>query len=155
MHAIRRFTFSGIAGIALLSLAACHSSPTEPDVPDPPPGAISCVGHEHFEGEAGPVWDAPTQYAFWFEPADSSVATLEIGVNGTAYHGSVPYDTLLSDTIRLARTSSGWGLAPNDRRYSDTAPFEYSTPLTTTSDSVTLGLYRLFSWTTYYLRKVR
>ncbi len=144
-------------GTLLLSLAACHN-PGEPGVPNPPPGAISCAGHEHYEGEAGPVWDAQTQYAFWFEPTDSSWATLQIGVNGTTYHGSTPIDTLLTDTVYLVRNDSGWHLSPKDRRYvTDTfpPPFKYVTPVTITSDSITIGLYRLFSWTTYYLRKVR
>lgn len=149
----------GLAAM-LIALAGCHSSPSGPSFPQETPVPAwsgPCTGHMHYEGEAGPVYDCPTQSAYWTEATDSSSASLQVSMECPAYHDTVEYDTLMADTLFLIRNDSGWNLAPNDRRFaSDTfqGVFKYVTPVTITTDSVTIGLYRLFSWTTYYLKKL-
>jgi hypothetical protein len=61
-----------------------------------------------------------------------------------------------ADTIYLKRNIQGWTLTAPDRRVTpgDTGVWKFITPVTVTNDSVTIGLYKLFSWTTYYLKKL-
>jgi hypothetical protein len=122
-----------------IGISSCIITPSSPQ------GSISCSGHRHYLGEAGPMYDNNTRFAYWIEPADSSTGTLEVGLDD----GS-------DDTIFLKRNIQGWELASNDRRVTpgDTGIWKLITPVNVTNDSVTIGLYRLFSWTTYYLKKL-
>ncbi len=133
--------FFRLIPLILLGISSCVILP---DLPSLPADTVSYIGHRHYEGEAGPVYDNSTKYAYWIRQANSPNATLEVGL-----------DNGFSDTIYLTQENQDWAFAPNDKRFSpnDTTVWRMSPSVSITNDSITLGLYRLFSWTTYYLKK--
>jgi hypothetical protein len=136
------FKFLGIAGVVLLNMASCHSSPSAPNppsVPSTPAGYINCVGHAHHYVDVA-AWDSTTWYAFWYEVPDSSSATLIVGINPSEI-----------DSFYLSRdTSSFTGWIDTNSSTNSFGAVRFST----TSDSVILDQFGIDAGTIFYLKKL-
>ncbi len=132
---------AGVAAIALFGVAACHSPNEFPPVPPTPAGFIACIGHGNSYSDAGALGNNnyPLWYAFWHETADSTRATLIVGI--------APNNI---DTIYLGQdTSQTWHYVENDTIVPYSWAYVYAT-----SDSVIEGTHGVDAGTFYYLKKL-
>ena len=125
---------AGVAAIALFGVAACHSPNEFPPVPATPAGFTACTGHGNYHFDLTnsnyPLW-----YAFWREAADSTHATLIVGIDASNI-----------DTIyREQDASRTWRIVENDTIVPNSLVYVYVTP-----DSVIEGSLA----NNYYLKKL-
>jgi hypothetical protein len=136
------FKFLGIAGVVLLCMISCHSSPSAPIFPMPQPsGFIACAGHVFsFCNVAGA--DSDVAYAYWFEAPDSSRATLFVGIDASdTYSIYLAHDTT---------SPSGWVYVVNGSM----DPQDWA-QVTITNDSIIEGSHSIDCGQYFYLKKLQ